>query len=122
MTGQGGLLTDPERAPRMIADTSTALAEASETIRVAALERGTQRHATPVSGNPAVIAAGELTVAVSGPRAAIASATRQIVAQAAGAGHAEEDFATLILEVGRGAGMTLESETADVADGLEPER
>ena len=44
----------------------------------------------------------------------IASATRQIIAQAAGAGvGVEEDFATLLLEVARGAGVELKSE--DVA-------
>jgi 3-hydroxyisobutyrate dehydrogenase-like beta-hydroxyacid dehydrogenase len=67
-TGAHGLLTDPERAPRVIADSSTVSAEASEVLRAAARERGTELLATPVSGNPAVIAAGKLTVAVSGPR------------------------------------------------------
>jgi 3-hydroxyisobutyrate dehydrogenase-like beta-hydroxyacid dehydrogenase len=51
----------------------------------------------------------------------IASATRQIVAQAAGAGRGEnEDFATLLLEVARGAGMTLAPENVTVDDGLAP--
>lgn len=69
-TGPGGLLTDPDHAPRIIADSSTVSVEASEILRGAASERGTQLLATPVSGNPAVIAAGKLTVAVSGPREA----------------------------------------------------
>lgn len=67
-TGPGGLLTDPDHAPRILADSSTVSVEASEILRAAAAERGTQLLATPVSGNPAVIAAGKLTVAVSGPR------------------------------------------------------
>ncbi|PFG66453.1 3-hydroxyisobutyrate dehydrogenase-like beta-hydroxyacid dehydrogenase [Propionibacteriaceae bacterium ES.041] len=67
-TGPDGLLTDPERAPKVIADSSTVSAEASEILRKAAAERGTELLATPVSGNPSVIAAGKLTVAVSGPR------------------------------------------------------
>jgi hypothetical protein len=51
----------------------------------------------------------------------IASATRQIVAQAAGSGRAEnEDFATLLLEVARGAGITLAPENVTVDDGLAP--
>jgi 3-hydroxyisobutyrate dehydrogenase-like beta-hydroxyacid dehydrogenase len=51
----------------------------------------------------------------------IASATRQIVAQAAGAGRGEnEDFATLLLEVARGAGMILAPENVTVDDGLTP--
>jgi 3-hydroxyisobutyrate dehydrogenase-like beta-hydroxyacid dehydrogenase len=43
---------------------------AGEAIRAAAAAKGTDVLATPVSGNPAVIAAGKLTVAASGPRAA----------------------------------------------------
>jgi 3-hydroxyisobutyrate dehydrogenase-like beta-hydroxyacid dehydrogenase len=51
----------------------------------------------------------------------IASATRQIVAQAVGAGRGdEEDFATLLLDVARGAGLTLQSENVAVDDGLAP--
>ena len=51
----------------------------------------------------------------------IASATRQIIAQAAGAGvGVEEDFATLLLEVARGAGVELKSEDVAVDDGLSP--
>jgi 3-hydroxyisobutyrate dehydrogenase len=68
-TGPDGLLTNPGVAPRIIADSSTVSAEASEILRAAARERGTELLATPVSGNPAVIAAGKLTVAASGPRA-----------------------------------------------------
>ena len=43
-------------------------ADASALIRGAANSRGCDFLATPVSGNPKVIAAGKLTVAVSGPR------------------------------------------------------
>jgi 3-hydroxyisobutyrate dehydrogenase len=68
MLGQGGLLT-AETAPRIIADSSTVSVAASAKIRAAAEDRGTAFLATPVSGNPAVIAAGKLTVAASGPRA-----------------------------------------------------
>ena len=68
MLGPGGLLTDPEKAPRVIADASTVSAEASQTVRSAAEARGVGFLATPVSGNPKVIAAGKLTVAASGPR------------------------------------------------------
>lgn len=67
-TGQHGLLTNPDVAPRIIVDASTVSAEASATLRAAAAERGVELLASPVSGNPSVIAAGKLTVAVSGPR------------------------------------------------------
>jgi 3-hydroxyisobutyrate dehydrogenase len=68
MLGEHGLLTDPDRAPRIVGDASTVSVEISERVRAAAAERGTGFLATPVSGNPKVIAAGKLTVAASGPR------------------------------------------------------
>ena len=68
MTGEGGLLTDPDRAPKAIGDSSTVSMEMSAKIRAAAEARGIGFLATPVSGNPKVIAAGKLTVAASGPR------------------------------------------------------
>jgi 3-hydroxyisobutyrate dehydrogenase len=70
MLGDGGLLTDPERAPRIVGDASTVSTEASAAVREAAEARGVGFLATPVSGNPSVIAAGKLTVAASGPREA----------------------------------------------------
>lgn len=235
MLGDGGLLTG-ETSPRVIADASTVSADVSALIRSAANSHGCDFLATPVSGNPKVIAAGKLTVAVSGPREVfesvepilnvfgrsvtyvgegevarlvkiahnlmlgvvtqclaeitvmvekggvtradflaflndsvmgsvftqyktpafvnldfaptftmellqkdfdlglesahllkspmpIASATRQIVAQAVGAGRGDdEDFATLLLEVARGAGVTLTPEDVPVDDGLAPAR
>jgi 3-hydroxyisobutyrate dehydrogenase len=235
MLGDGGLLTG-ESSPRVIADASTVSGEASALIREAANSRGSDFLATPVSGNPKVITAGKLTVAVSGPREVfdsiepvlnvfgrgvtyvgegevarlvkiahnlmlgvvtqclaeitvlvekggvsradflaflndsvmgstftqykspafvnldfsptftmkllqkdfdlgldaaheleapmpICSATRQIVAQAEGAGeHADMDFATLLLEVARGAGIALTPENVPVDDGLAPVR
>lgn len=230
LLGTDGLLTG-DKGPRIVSDVSTVSVATSEKVRAAAAEKGTEFLATPVSGNPAVIAAGKLTVAVSGPRAVfdevapvlqefgrgvtyvgegevarlvkiahnvflgvvtqslaeitvlaqkggvsreaflsflndsvmgsvftgyktpafvnldftptftmpllqkdfdlgldaayrlgapmpIASATRQIVAQEVGAGNTEQDFATLLLTVARGAGLDLESENADVTDGL----
>ncbi len=230
--GAGGLLTAEGVAPKIIVDSSTVSSEMSAKIRGLAAERGTEFLAAPVSGNPAVIAAGKLTVAVSGPpdvydlvepiisvfgrgvtwvgegevarlvkiahnvflgvvtqalaeitvlaerggvsrhafleflndsvmgstftrykspafvnleftptftmpllskdfdlglEAAhklavpmpIAAATAQIVASAIGAGYRDEDFATLILEQARRAGVTLVSENVHVISGLE---
>jgi 3-hydroxyisobutyrate dehydrogenase-like beta-hydroxyacid dehydrogenase len=68
MLGPDGLLSDPDRAPRAIGDASTVSVEASAVVRAAAESRGIGFLATPVSGNPKVIAAGKLTVAASGPR------------------------------------------------------
>ena len=68
MLGDDGVLTDPNNSPRLIGDASTVSVAASEKVREAADARGVGFLATPVSGNPAVIAAGKLTVAASGPR------------------------------------------------------
>lgn len=67
LLGPDGLLTG-DASPRIVADVSTVSVATSEKVRAVATERGTAFLATPVSGNPAVIAAGKLTVAVSGPR------------------------------------------------------
>jgi 3-hydroxyisobutyrate dehydrogenase-like beta-hydroxyacid dehydrogenase len=69
MLGENGLLTG-DVSPGVICDSSTVSVAAGEAIRAAAAAKGTDVLATPVSGNPAVIAAGKLTVAASGPRAA----------------------------------------------------
>jgi 3-hydroxyisobutyrate dehydrogenase len=70
MSGEGGLLTHPERSPRIIVDSSTVSSEASAIVRGSAAERGSTLLAAPVSGNPKVVRAGKLTLAVSGPKAA----------------------------------------------------
>lgn len=232
IAGAGGLLTSEEAAPKIIIDSSTVSSEASAKIRALAAKRGSQFLASPVSGNPAVITAGKLTVAVSGPRETydavlpilqslgrgvtwvgegevarlvkiahnvflgvvtqslaeitvlaerggvsreaflqflndsvmgstftryktpafvnldftptftmpllskdfdlgldaahrlavpmpIAAATAQIVASAVGAGHRTDDFATLLLEEARRAGVTLDPENVQVPNGLE---
>ncbi|HEX4248083.1 MAG TPA: NAD(P)-dependent oxidoreductase [Pseudonocardia sp.] len=229
--GPDGVLTAPDHTPAVLVDSSTVSAEASATVRAEAVKRGTDLLAAPVSGNPKVVSAGKLTVAVSGPREAfervepvlaelgrgvtyvgedegarlvkichnvflgvviqslaeitvlaekggvsraafleflnnsvmgstfsqyktpalvnldftptftmpllrkdfdlglaaareleapmpIASATAQLVASAIGAGLVEQDFAVLIEEQARRAGLTLQSENAQVSDGL----
>ncbi|HEY2557333.1 MAG TPA: NAD(P)-dependent oxidoreductase, partial [Diaminobutyricibacter sp.] len=230
--GENGLLTSDTDSPRILIDSSTVSMNVSVKIRAHATERRTEFLASPVSGNPAVIAAGKLTIAASGPRATfdraypvltaigrnatyvgegevarlvkiahnvflgvvtqslveitalaerggvsrhafleflndsvmgstftrykspaivnldftptftmpllakdfdlglsaahelkvpmpIAAATAQLVASAIGAGHTEDDFAVLLLEVARGAGMKLVPENVPVKSGLE---
>jgi len=68
--GPDGLLSGDGPAPRVLVDSSTVSSESSQTVRDAAAERGVALLAAPVSGNPSVVAAGQLTLAVSGPRAA----------------------------------------------------
>jgi 3-hydroxyisobutyrate dehydrogenase len=69
VSGEDGLLTGAA-APKIIVDSSTVSPEVSAEVRAIAAARGADFLAAPVSGNPKVIAAGKLTVAVSGPRAA----------------------------------------------------
>ena len=66
--GENGLLTVAGLAPKVIIDSSTVSAEVSLKVRAFAKEKGAELLAAPVSGNPAVITAGKLTVAVSGPK------------------------------------------------------
>jgi len=50
----------------------------------------------------------------------VAAAVQQIVSALVGYGHGDDDFAALLPLAARAAGMTLESERADVTDGLDP--
>ena len=71
--GPGGLLTTAAK-PKLVVDASTVSPEASARIRARVEADGAEFLAAPVSGNPKVIAAGKLTVAASGPRAAFDAA------------------------------------------------
>lgn len=66
--GEYGVLSVSGKSPKVIIDSSTVSTEVSEKVRAFAATKGTELLAAPVSGNPAVIAAGKLTVAVSGPK------------------------------------------------------
>jgi 3-hydroxyisobutyrate dehydrogenase len=67
LTGEGGLLDDPERLPGAVVDCSTVDEETSAAMRAACRERGVGFLSAPVSGNAKVVAAGMLTLVVSGP-------------------------------------------------------
>lgn len=51
----------------------------------------------------------------------LAAATDMLIAQVIGAGYAEDDFATLVLEQARRSGYQIEPENVPVDDGLAPE-
>jgi 3-hydroxyisobutyrate dehydrogenase len=75
ISGEGGLLSGTgDDVPGIVVDSSTVSIESSARIRSVVEARGAQFLAAPVSGNPKVIAAGKLTVAASGPRAAFDAA------------------------------------------------
>ena len=65
-SGPNGVLSNPEHAPRIVVDCSTVSTETSAGVREACTARGTAFLAAPVSGNPKVVASGQLTLAVSG--------------------------------------------------------
>ncbi len=65
MLGEAGLLRQP-KVPGVIVDGSTVSAEVSASVREVAAARGCAFLAAPVSGNAKVVAAGKLTLVVSG--------------------------------------------------------
>jgi 3-hydroxyisobutyrate dehydrogenase-like beta-hydroxyacid dehydrogenase len=65
-TGENGLLADQACAPGLIVDFTTVSMQASAAVREAGEKRGTEFLAAPVSGNPKVVRAGKLSLAVSG--------------------------------------------------------
>ncbi|MEO9181590.1 MAG: NAD(P)-dependent oxidoreductase [Acidimicrobiales bacterium] len=65
-SGPNGVLGDPDSAPQIIVDCSTVSSETSAAVRSACSERRVGFLAAPVSGNPKVVASGQLTLAVSG--------------------------------------------------------
>lgn len=68
LLGPGGLLAGPGALPGTVVDCSTVSVESSAAMRAAAAACGVGFLAAPVSGNAKVVAAGELSIAASGPR------------------------------------------------------
>ncbi len=94
--GPEGILSRPDHAPGIVVDSTTISADASAEVRVHAEKRGVQLLAAPVSGNPAVVDAGRLTVAVSGPREAYDAVERYL-----------ELFGSGVTYVGEGEGARI---------------
>ncbi len=70
ISGPMGLLSHPDRAPKILIDSSTVSEEASAQVRATAAVAGCALLAAPVSGNPKVVKAGRLSLVVSGAREA----------------------------------------------------
>jgi 3-hydroxyisobutyrate dehydrogenase-like beta-hydroxyacid dehydrogenase len=68
--GPEGVLSQPDRRPQIIVDSTTIDAASSQTLTERAGQLGTAVLAAPVSGNPKVVKSGRLTAVVSGPMAA----------------------------------------------------
>ena len=69
------MLSRPDAVPRVLVDSTTISQAASDDVRAVAAERGTGVLAAPVSGNAKVVAAGRLTMVVSGPEPAYREAS-----------------------------------------------
>jgi 3-hydroxyisobutyrate dehydrogenase len=69
VVGPQGILSGTSK-PRLIVDSTTVSPSAGEEVRAAATEHGVDLLAAPVSGNPKVVKAGQLTICVSGPAGA----------------------------------------------------
>jgi 3-hydroxyisobutyrate dehydrogenase-like beta-hydroxyacid dehydrogenase len=67
LAGDDGVLADPEQVPAVVVDCSTVDSETSAAMREACSARGVAFLSAPVSGNAKVVAAGLLTLVVSGP-------------------------------------------------------
>ena len=65
--GENGLLS-ADVTPRLLVDCSSVSEDGSQEVRDALAERGCAMLSSPVSGNAKVVAAGRLTVVVSGPQ------------------------------------------------------
>jgi 3-hydroxyisobutyrate dehydrogenase len=77
-------------APGVLVDCSTISTEVSKQVRDALRPRGTELLAAPVMGNPKVASVGQLTLAVSGPRAAFDMAEPYLDLLGAGATYVGE--------------------------------
>lgn len=97
--GEHGVLTDPDAAPEVLIDCSTVSSEASAEVRAAAALRGCAFLAAPVSGNPKVAAAGELTLAVSGTRDAFDKAESLLHVLGRGVTYVGEDEIARLVKI-----------------------
>ena len=97
--GENGLLSRSDAAPAVIVDSSTISPEASAQVRAETEARGVVLLAAPVSGNPAVVDAGKLTVVVSGPSAAWEDARPYLELFGAGATYVGEGDAARLVKI-----------------------
>jgi 3-hydroxyisobutyrate dehydrogenase-like beta-hydroxyacid dehydrogenase len=95
--GPAGVLSRPDQTPKVVIDSTTISQEASDEVRAVAAERGAAVLAAPVSGNAKVVAAGKLTMVVSGPKDAFDGAKELLEDLAAGVTYVGEgDRARLV--------------------------
>jgi 3-hydroxyisobutyrate dehydrogenase-like beta-hydroxyacid dehydrogenase len=99
LTGPTGLLSRKDKAPRIVVDCSTVSEEASAKARAAVAARGGALLASPVSGNGKVVAAGRLSVVVSGARAAYDEALPYLESLGQGVSYVGEEERARIVKI-----------------------
>ena len=96
--GPNGLISGGA-APAVLVDCSTISVEASQPARERLAAHGTALLAAPVMGNPRVAAAGQLTLAVSGPRDAFEAAQPYLDILGSGATYVGEGELARIVKI-----------------------
>ena len=109
--GPAGVLSHPDRAPAILIDSSTVSAEASDEVRAHATRAGTALLAAPVSGNPNVVRAGRLTLVVSGPAEAFATALPALEALGRGATYVGEGDRARLVKICHNLALGIVAET-----------
>jgi 3-hydroxyisobutyrate dehydrogenase len=97
--GKDGVLANGGKAPKILVDCSTVSEEASAEVRAAALQRGTQMLAAPVSGNGKVVKAGKLTIVASGPKAAYDTVAPYLEIMGRGASYVGEGELSRVVKI-----------------------
>jgi len=97
--GRDGVLANGGKVPKILVDCSTVSEEASAEVRAAALQRGTQMLAAPVSGNGKVVKAGKLTIVASGPKAAYDTVAPYLEMMGRGASYVGEGELSRVVKI-----------------------
>jgi 3-hydroxyisobutyrate dehydrogenase len=97
--GPDGVLAQEGAAPQVLIDSTTISAETSAEVRARGEQVGTKLLAAPVSGNPNVVAAGKLTLVVSGPEDAWTTARPYLDLLGAGSTYVGEGDAARLAKI-----------------------
>lgn len=99
VTGDGGVLSRDNAAPRILIDCTSVSEEASAAVRAAAAKKGVAYLAAPVSGNAKVVKAGKLSIVASGPRETYDEALPYLEALGVGASYVGEGEAARVVKI-----------------------
>jgi 3-hydroxyisobutyrate dehydrogenase-like beta-hydroxyacid dehydrogenase len=99
VSGENGVLSCDDTAPRILIDCTSVSEEASASVRQAAADRGVAYLAAPVSGNAKVVKAGKLSIVASGPSDTYDEALPYLEALGVGASYVGEGEAARIVKI-----------------------